>query len=65
MQSRWKILLCLLFVLSLVHQQVVAIYPDDHFTFSKKLTVSNFDAEVKEAVDSGKTMFVRWIASPG
>ena len=65
MQQKWQILLFLLFALSLVHQQVTAIYPEDHFSFSKKLTTSNFEDEIKEAVDSGKTMFVRWIASAG
>ena len=65
MQQKWQILLFLLFALSLVHQQVTAIYPEDHFSFSKKLTTSNFENEIKEAVDSGKTMFVRWIASAG
>lgn len=64
MLQKWQVLL-LLFMLGLVHQQVTAIYPDDHFSFSKKLTTSNFDNEIKEAVDSGKTMFVRWIASAG
>jgi len=30
-----------------------------------KLTPDNFDATVKAAVDSDKTLFVRWIASEG
>jgi len=42
-----------------------AIYPSDHFDYSTKLTVDNFDEQVKAAVDSGKTLMVRWIASPG
>lgn len=42
-----------------------AIYPDNHWQHSTKLTVSNFDDEIKNAVDSGKTMMVRWIASEG
>jgi hypothetical protein len=42
-----------------------AIYPDDHWSFSKKLTSSNIDDEIKSAVDGGKTMFVRLIASAG
>ena len=57
--------LLLLLLLQVVQQQIVAIYPEDHFTFSKKLTTSNFDTEIRGAVDGGKTMFVRWIASPG
>jgi len=44
---------------------VAAIYPDGHWDYSKKLTVDNFDATVKEEVDAGKTFFVRWIASEG
>ncbi len=43
----------------------VAIYPDDHWTYSKKLTAGNFDEYVKSQVDAGKTLFVRWIASEG
>ena len=41
------------------------IYPDDHFDYSTKLTTSNFNDEITSAVDGGKTMFVRWIASEG
>jgi len=41
------------------------IYPADHFKRSHKLTTSNFDDIVKREVDSGKTLFVRWIASSG
>jgi len=42
-----------------------AIYPDDHWSHSKRLTTSNFASVVEETVDSGKTLFVRWIASAG
>jgi len=41
------------------------IYPDGHWDVVKKCTVDNMDATVKEAVDAGKTLFVRWIASEG
>jgi hypothetical protein len=41
------------------------IYNDDHWDFSTKMTVDTFDAKVKEEVDAGKTLFVRWIASAG
>jgi len=41
------------------------IYPDDHWDHATKLTVANFDDEVKKNVDAGKTFFVRWIASAG
>jgi hypothetical protein len=45
--------------------QALAIYPPDHFDYSTKLTVDTFDDQVKSAVDSGKTLMVRWIASAG
>ena len=41
------------------------IYPEGHFDNSIKLTTDNFDSTIKEVVDSGKTFFVRWIASEG
>ena len=44
---------------------VAAIYPDDHWTYSTKLTSDNFEAKVKAEVDAGRTLFVRWIASAG
>jgi len=44
---------------------VLAIYPDDHWKRSHKLTTDNFDEIVKKEVDAGKTLFVRWIASAG
>jgi len=42
-----------------------AIYPDGHFDVAHKMTVANFDGLVKQEVDAGKTLFVRWIASAG
>jgi len=42
-----------------------AIYPDDHWSYSTKLSSANAETEIKKAVDSGKTMFVRFIASEG
>jgi hypothetical protein len=41
------------------------IYPSDHWSYSTKLTKANMEQEIKSAVDSGKTMFVRMIASSG
>lgn len=41
------------------------IYPDGHFSRSTKLTVENFESSLTSAIDAGKTMFVRWIASEG
>jgi hypothetical protein len=43
----------------------LAIYPDGHFDRVKKCTTDNFEGFVKEEVDAGKTLFVRWIASEG
>jgi hypothetical protein len=44
---------------------VAGIYPPGHWDHSKQLTKSNFDAYVKDNIDAGKTLFVRWIASEG
>lgn len=41
------------------------MYDSDHWQYSTKLTTSNFDEVIKESVDAGKTIFVRWIASEG
>jgi hypothetical protein len=41
------------------------IYPSDHFEYSAKLSQENFNSEITAAVDGGKTMFVRFIASEG
>ena len=41
------------------------IYPDNHWDHATKLTTKNFEPFIKEGVDSGKTLFVRWIASAG
>ena len=48
-----------------VYSVSAGIYPDDHWSFSKKLTLENFDETVKNEVDAGNTLFVRWIASEG
>ena len=42
-----------------------SIYPDDHFDTVTKLTQSNIDTTIKGAIDDGKTLFVRFIASEG
>ena len=39
------------------------IYPDDHWTYSTKLTKSNYAEKIQSEIDSGKTVFVRFIAS--
>ena len=43
----------------------LAIYPDGHFDKVNKCTEANFEGLVTSTVDSGKTLFVRWIASAG
>ena len=42
-----------------------SIYADDHWTKVTKLTTDTFEAKVAEEIDSGRTFFVRWIASEG
>ena len=44
---------------------LAGIYPEGHFDRVTKLTTSNFEETVTAAVDSGKSLFVRWIASEG
>ena len=44
---------------------LAGIYPDSHFDYVTKLTEANFESTVTAAVDSGKSLFVRWIASEG
>ena len=52
-------------LLALTATVLAGIYPSGHFDTAKKLTTTNFDDHVKEQVDAGKTLFVRWIASEG
>jgi hypothetical protein len=42
-----------------------AIYPKDHWDYSTELGKDNFEEFVKTNVDTGKTVFVRFIASEG
>jgi len=41
------------------------IYPEGHWTRSVKLRPDNFEATVASEIESGRTFFVRWIASEG
>ena len=41
------------------------IYPSGHWDHATKLTQNNFEPFIKETVDAGKSLFVRWIASAG
>jgi hypothetical protein len=44
---------------------VGAIYPDDHWSYSTKLTLDNYEDAIQTEISAGKTVFVRWIASEG
>jgi len=57
--------LSVVLTLSLTGLASAGIYPDGHFDRSTELTTENADAFVKENVDKGKTVFIRWIASEG
>ena len=39
------------------------IYPDDHWSYSTKITTSNYAETIQAEIDNGKTVFVRFIAS--
>ena len=55
--------LCLLLVAVM---PVHAIYPDDHWQYSTQITdESQFQSHIQSEIDAGRTLFVRWIASPG
>lgn len=41
------------------------IYPDKHWSFSTELTKDNHKEVIKDTISTGKTLFVRFIASEG
>ena len=43
----------------------VAIYPDDLWDHSTKITKANVDTVIADTISAGKTLFVRFIASTG
>ena len=51
-------------IAAMVLASVAAIYPEGHFDHVKELTTDNFDSTVAAEIDAGRTLFVRWIASP-
>ena len=55
----------ILLLAALLLPAVEAIYPDDHWSFSTKLEADSSDSFVKQHVDDGKTVFIRFIASSG
>jgi len=50
---------------ALVFATAAGIYPDGHWDYATKLNTNNVDEWIKTNVDSGKTCFVRFIASEG
>jgi hypothetical protein len=50
---------------SLLISSIAAIYLDDHWSYSTQLTEENLQSTVQTAIEAGRTLFVRWIASPG
>ena len=42
-----------------------SIYSDDHWDYSTRLTTGNFKNIIKQEVDAGRTLFIRFIASSG
>jgi len=54
-----------LLVLSSLSLTRGGIYPDGHWDRATELTADTADAFVKDNVDAGKTVFIRWIASEG
>ena len=52
-------------ILATLTNIVIGIYPDNHFDYSAKLTQDNFESTIQSEINTGKTVFVRWIASPG
>jgi len=54
-----------LLLAAVVATAAAGIYPDDHWTYSTELTTDNADGFIKDNVDAGKTVFIRWIASEG
>ena len=45
---------------------VHAIYPPDHFEYVTEINdADHLSSLVSTTIDAGKTLFVRWIASPG
>lgn len=53
-------------VMALLVPRLTAIYPDELWERSSKLTTKeSFDAAIEDAIESDRTLFVRWIASEG
>lgn len=51
---------------TLLLSSAAAIYPDGLWDRSTKFSSQeSFDAAIQDAIDSDRTLFVRWIASEG
>jgi len=60
-----ELIMRLLCLAALAAVAAAGLYPDDHWDYSTELTTENADSFIKDNVDAGKTVFVRWIASEG
>ena len=43
----------------------LAIYPENHWDYSTKITKANLDSVIEGNINGGKTLFIRFIASAG
>ncbi len=50
---------------ALMATAVSAIYPDDHFEYSTKLTKDNYKSFISDALEAGDSVLVRTVASAG
>lgn len=60
-----KVFLRLAAVLTALLPLGASIYLDDHWNYSTQLTEASFDDFIQSNLAQQKTVFVRWIASPG
>lgn len=54
------VIACVLATAAIAH---AGIYPDGHWDYSTELSTDNAESFVKENVDAGRTVFIRWIPS--
>jgi len=60
-----KFILKLVLSAALIATVAAGLYPDDHWSYSTKLTTENYVDTIQSEIDNGKTVFVRWVASEG
>jgi hypothetical protein len=58
-------ILALALTLILIVSTAMAIYPEDHWNYSTKLTKDNYASFLADNLAAGKTVLVRTIASSG